>query len=179
MWRKSWKSLLQEMVTHLQRQNPQSDLRIAVVGIGHELRGDDAVGLEVVAQLRPFSTTNHLILNAGHAPENHTGPIRRFTPHLVLLIDAADLHESPGTVYWLRWQETSGLSASTHTMPPYMLARYLVAELGCQVALIGIQTADTRLGSGLTTAVQQAANLVVHELSHILQQLDNKQWKKI
>jgi hydrogenase 3 maturation protease len=105
------------------------------------------------------------VVEGEHAPENHTGSLRRFKPDLVLLVDSAQMNEPPGTIRWLSWEETTGLSASTHTMPPYMLARYLSTELNCQVALIGIQPAHTGLDSPLSPAVQEAVDEIVRVLT--------------
>ena len=100
--------------------------RIAIVGIGHQLRGDDAAGVMAARALKQLygqvPDRRLLVVDAGPAPENCTGPLRRFDPDLVILIDAAEMNEAPGTIRWLAWQETSGLSASTHTLPPYVLA---------------------------------------------------------
>ncbi|MFZ0546915.1 MAG: hydrogenase 3 maturation endopeptidase HyCI [Candidatus Promineifilaceae bacterium] len=157
-----WTDLLNQTVKKLQaRLNKKRPLRVALMGIGHELRGDDAVGLTVAQQLRPYSNRHFLVVEAGHAPENHTGVLRHFCPDLVLLVDSAQLDEKPGTIRWLAWQETTGLSASTHTMPPYMLARYLTAELNCEVALIGIQPAETTLDFPLSPAVEKAAHKII------------------
>ena len=163
----SWKDALIQTLTRLQ-QSENRPLRVAVAGIGHELRGDDAAGLEVARQLRPFAHSNLLIIEAGHAPENHTGLLRRFTPDLIVLVDTALLNEAPGTIRWLPWQETSGLSASTHTMPPYMLARFLTAELNCEIALIGIQPAQTFLHSSLSPVVAEAAGHIAQTMLAIL-----------
>jgi len=160
---KSWTESLNQTVTRLRASN-ERPLRLGVVGIGHELRGDDAAGLVVAQQLRPFAHQHLLVIEAGHAPENHTGLLRRFNPDLIILVDSAQLNQPPGTVRWLPWQETTGLSATTHTMPPYMLARYLTAELGCEVALIGIQPENNAIGVGFSTAVQEATGAVVHSL---------------
>jgi hydrogenase 3 maturation protease len=172
----SWLDSLAEKLAQLSRDQPDGlarPPRLAIVGVGHELRGDDAAGLLVARQLvqawqqRSWSPAGDrlLIIEAGHAPENHTGPIRRFAPDLVLMVDAAQMNEPPGCVRWLAWQEISGLSASTHTMPLYMLAKYLTSELGCDVALIGIQPADTALGAPLSPPVQRAINQVAQALA--------------
>jgi hydrogenase 3 maturation protease len=87
--------------------------------------------------------------------------LRRFQPHLVLLIDAAHLGEAPGSLAWVDWQDTSGLSASTHTLPPTLLAKYLIHELGCRVALIGIQPLQLEFDAPISPAVE----LAVHELA--------------
>lgn len=163
----SWLNELNTLLSDL-AAGPQA--RVAVMGIGHELRGDDAAGVEAAHGLGATlaGVARALPLNAGPAPENMTGALRRFRPDLVLLIDAAQMHEAPGTVRLLPWQETTGLSASSHTLPPYILSRYLVSELHCQVALLGIQPADDALGEPLTPAMRQAVDEVVQGLTEAL-----------
>jgi hydrogenase 3 maturation protease len=163
----SWTDTLKQTLTRLQHSK-EGQLRVAVAGIGHELRGDDAAGLEVARRLRSFAHSNLFIIEAGHAPENHTGLLRRFSPDLILLVDTAQLNEAPGTIRWLPWQETSGISASTHTMPPYMLARFLTAELNCEIALIGIQPDHTFLHSSLSPVVEEAAGHIAQTMLAIL-----------
>jgi hydrogenase 3 maturation protease len=177
-WPSSWQRSLYQTLWRLTDQLPAgSPLRVVVLGIGHELRGDDAAGVVVAKELLGIGDwgleTGHLqspvlILDGGHAPENQTGPIRRFGPQLVLLVDAAFVGEAPGAVELISWQETTGLSATTHTMPPYMLAQYLVAELDCEVALLGIQPQQLDMGVGLSAPVQQAVDVVVAGLQEVL-----------
>ncbi len=109
-----------------------------------------------------------LVLDAGPAPENHTGPLRRFAPELVILVDAARMDEPPGTVRWLPWEETVGLPGSTHTLPASLLARYLTAELGCDVALLGIQPLDTEIGRPMSAPVARAVGEVTAGLADLL-----------
>ena len=162
-----WQNWLNQTLKRLKNHKPG---RVAVVGIGHELRGDDAAGVMVARALKPvFAGDVHvLIVDGGHAPENHTGTLRRFTPDLVLLVDTASLSEPPGTVRWLAWEETSGLSASTHTMPPYVMARYLTAELGCEVALIGVQPDHMRIGTQVSPEVRRTVDEIVRVLKGAL-----------
>lgn len=142
---------------------------MAVVGVGHEWRGDDAAGLAVARALQPPAEGDGrapwLAIEAGPAPENCTGPLRRFGPDLVLLVDAARMGEPPGTVRWLDWRAAGGFGASTHTLPLSMLARYLTAELGCVVALLGIQPADLGAGASLSPPVRQAVDRVARALA--------------
>jgi hydrogenase 3 maturation protease len=130
------------------------------------LRGDDAAGVVVARALRRvgLDAEQVLVIDAGPAPENYTGSLRRFAPDLVVLIDAAQLDAPPGAVQWVDWRSASGLSASTHTLPCAILGRYLVAQLGCEVALLGIQPADTCLGARLSGAVRRSVNAVVKRL---------------
>lgn len=146
---------------------PLAFSRVAVVGIGHELRGDDAAGVAVARKLQPVAHERLLVVEGGHAPENQTGLLRRFSPDLVLLVDAAQMNEAPGTVRWLAWEESVGLSASTHTLPPYMLAQYLVHELGCEVVLVGIQPGQTALEHPLSAAVGAAVAALALALTEV------------
>jgi hydrogenase 3 maturation protease len=144
----------------------EKPVRLAVLGIGHELCGDDAVGVRLAGMLLPLTAGNErlLVIEAGPAPENFTGPLRRFRPDLVLLVDAAQMDARPGTIDWLDLLSTGGISASSHTLPLHILVSYLVAELGCQVALIGIQPEQTFADGPLTPSVQAAAQAVVQAL---------------
>lgn len=148
----------------------RSPLRIAVLGVGNELRGDDAAGLHVVRLLQPLvaDLPGILVLDGGPAPENFTGVLRRFSPDLVLLVDAAEMEALPGVLRFLPWQETVGLGSSTHSLPPYMLASYLVHELGCQVALIGIQTRDNTFGAPISPVISRAVDRTVQTLAVFL-----------
>lgn len=166
-----WQDQLRQTVTRLAKNNHPP--RVAVVGIGHELRGDDAAGLVLARALK--QTYNHnaegthvLVIEAGPAPENCSGWLRRFGPDLVLLADAAQLDTPPGDIRWLAWQDTVGLSASTHTLPLHLLATYLTGELGCEVALLGIQPADLSAGAPLSPEVETAVSAVARSLASML-----------
>jgi len=106
-----------------------------------------------------------LVVEAGLAPENFTGTLRRFQPDLVLLIDAAEMGLSPGRIACLDWREAGGWSASTHTLPLNMLSAFLVSELGCQVMVLGIQPANM----GMDQPLSQQVNLAVEEIALELQ----------
>lgn len=144
--------------------------RVAIVGMGQEFNGDDAAGLIAARELlsRGAELDRLLVIDAGPAPENQTGALRRFGPDLVLLIDAAQMSQPPGTVGWIPWQQTTGISATTHTLPPYMLAQFLTADLGCEVALLGIQPAANQIDTPLSPVVKAACRDVVDALGTIL-----------
>lgn len=144
--------------------------RVAALGIGQELNGDDAAGVLVARALDRHMAGNPsvMVLDAGPAPENFTGKLRSFAPQIVILIDAAEMSEPPGTVRWLDWRDTSGLSASSHTLPPYVLAGFLAESLGCVVGLIGIQPGANHLGAPVSAAVRRAINGVARDLSRVL-----------
>lgn len=165
----SWQGCLLADLTRLKK--PDRSARLAVLGIGHELYGDDAVGNWLAGRLCATAAGNArlLAIQGGPAPENFTGLLRRFEPDLVLMVDAALMELEPAKTGWLRWQDTSGFSASTHTLPLHLLAGYLTAELNCEVTLLGIQPAQTRVGAPLSPEVQACAEDIAWCITEILE----------
>jgi hydrogenase 3 maturation protease len=143
---------------------------VALVGIGNELNGDDGAGVmvaRILANLVSFKTW--LVIDTGPSPESYTGPIRKFQPDLVLFVDAAEMGEPAGTVNWLEWQETDGLSASTHSLPLTTLGSYLMHELGCQIAMIGIQPQQLEFGKPVSPIIQETVTEVAARLMECMQ----------
>ena len=150
--------------------------RVAVLGVGNLMRSDDAAGVLVARALSgctcATNTDRVLIIEAGHAPENRTGELRRFAPDVVLVIDAADMGETPGAIQWIREESIDGMSASTHSLPLSMLAHYLRMDLGCSVALLGIQINSNEIGENVSREVLQAVNEIVDELDKSIRSRD-------
>jgi hydrogenase 3 maturation protease len=171
--RLSWKTQASQALSRL--KNGGHPPRIAVVGIGSELRGDDAAGLalarELGAHLPAGFDERLLLIEGGSAPENASGALRRFRPDLVLMLDAAQLGAEPGAVRWLAASQADGFSASTHSLPLHMLAAYLEAELGCAVALLGIQPAALSFDAPLSPPVKDAVGEVARVLSALLSEM--------
>ncbi len=166
----SWQNSVSQTLQRLKK--PDALPRIALVGVGHELRGDDAAGVILARRLQPLaeSTLDRLrVIEAGQAPENFTRVLRDFHPDLIVFVDAAQMNETPGTIRWLAWQDTAGLSGSTHTLPLHVLASFLSADLGCEIGLLGIQPAGNTMDDPLSPAVQQAVDELERELAQLLQ----------
>ncbi len=142
--------------------------RLAVVGVGSEMHGDDAAGVLAARALMPLGSDRLLVIDAGPAPENITGILRRFEPDFILLIDAADMGEAPGAVRWIEGQDAEGISGATHSLPLNMLARYLTEELGCEVTLLGIQP---RTISPLTAAPSPEVRRAVEDIAEAISAL--------
>jgi hydrogenase 3 maturation protease len=159
---------LRQALKTLASQNKRPP-RVAIIGIGNELNGDDGAGVMVARKLpKPGIQSNWSVFDAGPAPESFTGPLRKFRPDLVLFVDAAEIGEPAGATAWLEWQLTGGLSASTHSLPLTVVAKYLINELACQVAMIGIQPQQLEMGSSLSIAVQKTVSEVAACLSEFI-----------
>jgi hydrogenase 3 maturation protease len=150
--------------------------RIALLGVGNPLRSDDAAGVlvaRVLAERARATTTDHvLILEAGLAPENRTGELRRFAPDVVIIVDAADMEETPGTIQVIPEDSIDGMSASTHSLPLSMLVRYLKLEWNCVVIILGIQPVSNEVGERVSPEVLQAVAEMVRVLDELVRGLD-------
>ncbi len=164
---RSWDILLGEQLGRL--RNTAHSPRVAVLGIGHELQGDDAAGVLIARHLQSLirPTEERLIICAGPAPENCSGSLRRFEPDLVLMIDAAQMDEVPGTVQLISCQDITGVGSSTHTLPLHILAKYLTSELGCAITLLGIQPAFVEFGE-ISPLMQTVVPAIAQRLAIVL-----------
>lgn len=172
---KPWKHSLDETFSSLAAIAIDTQPRVSILGIGHELRGDDAAGVAVARLLTPLAHAALQVVHGAHAPENQLGLICDFVPHLVLLVDAIDTGCTPGAIAWIDWRDTSGVSASTHTLPLYMIAKYLQAMTDCRVTLLGIQPKAMEMDTGMSDEVTAAVSEVRQQLASRLGRLKNQQ----
>jgi hydrogenase 3 maturation protease len=167
----SWQKQLRQITAPLTKTD--AGLRIAVLGVGNVLNGDDAAGVRAArallrCQARSLISSSILVIEAGLAPENFSGRLRQFGAQRVILIDAARMEAPAGEIRWLPWEQSASLSASTHTLPLSMFAAYLVSELGCQVDLLGIQVVQTGPGQPVSPPVQNALRRLLRGFQNIL-----------
>ena len=164
-----WQTQLRQTLERFRKADQPP--RIAIVGVGHELRGDDAIGIKLAHALHEQMGTNEhiLVVEAGSAPENCCGLLRRFKPEMVLVIDAAQMNEAPGSVRWLDWQDITDMAVSTHSTSLRFFADYLTSELDCHTALLGIQPASMAFDNPLTPILEQTLQEVSAFLAELLQ----------
>jgi hydrogenase 3 maturation protease len=166
----SWKDSLPQKLNR--RKGANRPPRACLVGIGSDLRGDDSAGLMVARALlddkRIASASHLLVVEGGPAPENYTGEIRAFQPDLVLFIDAAHMDEPPGAIQWIPLDSIDGMSASSHSLPLSMLARYLSLEIGCEVLVLGIQPQQNEINAELSAPVRAAIAEILAGISEML-----------
>jgi len=138
---------------------------IAILGIGNELRRDDAVGLAVVDRLSSFiDDPSIVLLNCQNVPENFTGYVKRFKPTCVVLIDAADFGAVPGDARIFQLNDLESPEITTHRASLAMLGAYLQSETNSTVFIIGIQPADCDFGSGLSPSASTASAAVAEAI---------------
>jgi hydrogenase 3 maturation protease len=151
----------------LWKNNPSAS--VAFVGVGNELMGDDAAGMLVIQQWKASLPADALIklIEAGPAPENCTGTLRRLQPELVIFVDAGDYGAEPGQVALFDGEQAEGVSAFGHALPLHVLGKYLASEIGCQCLLLIIQPQEIGYDEKVSAPVLLAIETIVKELSEI------------
>jgi len=139
--------------------------RLLVLTVGNELRSDDGLGPYLASLIQEaMEERGHLLINAGTVPENFTGKIRSERPSHILIVDAVEMREEPGTVRLIERDSISEYSISTHAMPLSFLVRYLEDQGAYRIALMGVQPENLEFGTGLSPAVEDA----VHDLAGMI-----------
>ena len=150
--------------------------RIAILGIGSDLRQDDVAGMLVAQNLEKFAKNRRSAPRlrsflGATAPENLTGEIRDFKPDHIILVDTIDIKEKPGTILVLMPDELGGgVSFSTHKLPAEVLVDYFRKSLKCEVMIIGIQPKGLDFGKAPSSIVISAAKVVVSAIKAALKQ---------
>jgi hydrogenase 3 maturation protease len=160
-----------ELLTLLQEKLAGAT-RVAILGVGSELRADDAAGILVAQQCEKIhSAENFKVLYGYTAPENLTGEVRRFSPSHLIIIDAADTSDEPGTISFINPDDIAGISFSTHMMPLKILVDYITADTKCAVAIIGIQPHTLTFGQPVTPTITAATTELAAGLVTIIKKI--------
>jgi len=133
-----------------------------IVGIGNTLKGDDGAGPEVCHCIK--DRINAEVIDIGTVPENYIQTIIGKTPKNLLVIDATDSGDAPGTINIFKPLHLSSLAFSTHTLSPVFFVNMIQKNIDVDVWFIGIQPAQTQFSQSLSEPVQKA----VLQISDIL-----------
>jgi hydrogenase 3 maturation protease len=149
-------------LTAVLKQKLENASRIAVLGIGSDLRGDDVAGIIVAKQIKKVSSRKKSPLKikvfiGKTAPENLTGEIRKFKPSHLIIIDSADTNAQPGQVTVIKPEDVVGTSFCTHSLPIKVMIDYLQqSSRNLKVIIIGVQPKNLAVGSNVSKEVSQA-----------------------
>ncbi len=155
------------------RQKLENAGKVAVLGVGSELRGDDVAGIMAAEQIerisRPKTMAPELKVFMGHtAPENLTGEIKKFKPTHLIIIDAADLDGQPGEIVLIEPENVGGTSFCTHSLPTKVMTDYLLQSFNFQIIIIGIQPKTLAVGALPSKEVIGAVKLLSETIAGLL-----------
>ena len=131
--------------------------RLTVLGVGHELMGDDGVGVEAVRRLAAEGLGPGVeAIEAGTSVMDALDIVPSGAD--VLLIDAAKGGHPPGSVYRFALEDLAsqrGMSLHETSLPEaFTLARLAGAEFG-KVIVIGVEPARVEPGTELSPMLQE------------------------
>lgn len=113
--------------------------RLVIIGMGNELRADDAVGIEVVRILKPHESDKLKVFEGGMTPDFFISPACALAPSHLLIVDAAEIGQSPGAWRILSKDEIDRGLFTTHAIPATEVALEIQRRCGAKVAFLGIQ----------------------------------------
>lgn len=154
--------------------------KIAVIGIGQSLRGDDAAGLEIVGlwQAEYPLTAQKVEVELAELPG--LALLDRLEGmKAAILVDAVHSSDAAGTLYRLGPEDLAAFSTDAQSAHGWGVAETLALghslypELAkCRISLIGIAGKTFNLGAGLSSEVQagllQAASMVEKEIQGLM-----------
>lgn len=144
--------------------------RVAILGVGNPVRGDDGVGPHVVARL--VGRTGAKLVDAGETPEREAAEITAWKPDVVLVVGAASIGMATGSLGLIESEEFEEASFSTRGVPLAKFAAGLEGETGCQVFAIGIQPKQMARNARLSPEVEEACYGLVELIATVLPPAD-------
>lgn len=130
-----------------------------IVGVGNTFRGDDGLGPFLVQELEGKVKAD--LLDAGEVPESYLGRIIDSQPDTIIVVDAVQMQERPGTLAVIEIDELSKVSWSTHRLSLALFMKYVKEHTGSNVFLVGVQPAATELGQKMTLPMEDTLKILV------------------
>ena len=143
--------------------------KIAILGIGNDLRTDDGLGPYIVTSIK-FDHPDVMIENVGSVPEGFARPLAEFGAKRIIMIDAADMQKAPGHIELVTKDRIGGINISTHSMPLSFLMMYLEQETGGESILLGVQPKNLQFGEGLTEEIQEVSDNIISSIERLLKE---------
>lgn len=145
--------------------------KICIMGIGNYDRADDYVGSAVIELLEKKTFPENIkLINAGPVPEAVTAIIKRFEPDFLIIVDAAQMEEEPGTIRIFSEKNVdSAYMITPHKVSMKMYTEYLKHFLkNLKTVFVGIQPKSMRYYEGMTENVKLSAEFTSKMLEELL-----------
>lgn len=142
--------------------------KVAIVGIGNIMRGDDGLGPKFIDILKAKATKVSLF-DCGTAPENYIFRILSTSCDTIALIDAADLGIAPGGVKVFDLDEISNVSFSAHNPSPRLFTDLLkTGKENLNIFVVTVQPKSSNLGESLSKDVLRGLDILADAFSEAL-----------
>ena len=125
---------------------------MVVAVVGNRLRGDDAAGPLVCESLQ--GRVSAKVIDAGTVPENFIRPVILARPENLLIVDAVDCGEAPGTARVFKSDEVGGFAFSTHALSFHLFADIVQQEVSLDVASRASRRPSCEISGSIRPLVQ-------------------------
>ncbi len=135
-----------------------------LLGIGSQLRGDDAWSFSLLEALKRGAPPDVHTLWGATVPENLLPIITRLQPHQVIFCDAGDLGMLAGSWHICSLRDLADEEILSHRMPTKWLGGELECRCACPVALLLVQPKQLEFSLQLSPEVRNT----VRRLSRLI-----------
>ena len=154
-------------------------MKIAVIGIGQSLRGDDAAGLEAIRQWQEtFPATanrSEIRVEACELPGLALIDLIQ-DADAAIIIDAVKSSAKPGTIHCLHEKELSAFSSDAKSAHGWGVAETLALSHQLNqnlppIRIIGIEAAQMTMGASMSKSIQDAIPLACEAIEREVKSL--------
>ena len=124
---------------------------VVIVCVGNIDRGDDGFGPRLAAILKEKKI--HNVIDAGMAPENYTGVVKKLKPDTIIIVDAVYFEGKPGEIRLFSGEDIRFNDISTHGMSLKFFIEYMKNYTKAGMYLLGAKPVSNKLGDGLSREV--------------------------
>ena len=151
-----------EWRTRLSETIARRPVPLHLVGVGSELRKDDAAGLAIVSDLismlGPAPAPDLKIHGVSSSPERLLSKLSSETGKIVIF-DAVEASRDPGDVVFCSLSDTKYGFFATHNVPIRLVPGLAARER--DIRLVGVQPGSLEVGEGLTEPVRKSVEQIV------------------
>jgi len=139
--------------------------KVAVVGLGNIIRGDDGLGPKLIELLKE-KRLDIPLFDCGTVPENYIFPILSTSCDTVILVDAADLGIRPGGAMVFGLDEIANVSFSTHNPSPRLFTDLLkTGKENMNIFVVSVQPKSMELGQPLSEEVLKGLDVLAEAIA--------------
>ncbi len=120
--------------------------KIIILGVGKELRGDDALGPVLARRLDDRVAAT--VLDVQDVPENYAVRTSDMGAEVALILDAAQMHLPTGSVRLLVAADLPPVPGGSHRPSLEMFAAFVRLDGEVETFVLGIQPDMSRVGMG-------------------------------
>jgi hydrogenase 3 maturation protease len=140
---------------------------VLFLGMGNLLRSDDGAGIFLLKKLKHASLINNPhcdFLNVGMSPENYLEKILQKNFCNLIIFDAVEMGQPPGTIKKLDLRRLSGFALSTHCPSPVIFLDFLKKQKKFSLHFFAIQPKSLDFSEHLSHEVISSINAFVEQL---------------